>query len=638
MDVRTPDTRVFCFGVFELDDGSGELRRHGLKVRLPDQSFQVLKLLLGRPGEVVSRDDLRQALWRSDTFVDFEVGLNSAVRKLRQALDDSAENPKFVETVRRRGYRFVGSMTARSTGAPIPSHPPVEEPSLPGTVADPERVTPLYPATVSSVRRFPLSTKGAAAVLLLVLAAGAAASYVVGRFIEKRSIGSLVVLPFENLTGDPGHDSLVVSMTDAVTTHLSQGGGLHVLSSRSARQFRQTGKSIEDMANELNVDGVVEATVARTGTRVRITVKLVRAASSRNIWADFYEGEVGEMLMLQRQISSDIAVAAGRPRPSSPRRTLTIAPAAYDAYVKGLTAKGLGRAPGFRRAVGYFEDAVKIQPDFAEAHAELAIVQVQFLFGGPYSPHEVIPKAEAAARKALQLDDTLEPALRALGQILNLYYWRWEDGDRMLARAAGTSGGDSLAAINGLIRRGRVEEALGAAERARTLDPRSVNAQIAVGTASGAAGHYERALDELRRALAMSPGLDRVNFQLGVTLLAMGRVNDAIPELTTAARPATGHNSRMEAYLGYAYALAGRVEDARAVLQELDVHRRDQYVSWYGIALIHDALGERAPALAAVQRAFEDRAVEFGQMIQYPAFKSIATEPAYLSIIRTVGR
>lgn len=637
METRTPGTRVFCFGVFELDGGSGELRRHGLKIRLPDQSFQVLTLLLARPGQVVSRDELRQALWRSDTFVGFEVGLNSAVRKLREALDDSAENPKFVETVRRRGYRFVGSVTASSDGPLVPSQPPVEEPLSPATVAEPQELTPPHPAA-SRVRRLSLRARGAAAALVLVLAAGGGAWYTVDRFTATPPIGSLAVLPFENLTGDPGQDALVVSMTDAVTAHLSQGAGLKVLSSRSARQYRQADKSIGEMANELNVDAVVEATVARSGTRVRITVNLVSGATNRNVWADFYEGDVGEMLTLQRQISSDIAAAAGQPRPASTRRTRTIDPAAYDAYVKGLTAKGLGRAAAFRRAVAYFEDAVAIQPDFGEAHAELAISQLQFLFGGPYSPHQVIPKAEAAARTALQLDDTLEPAQRALGQILNLYYWRWEDGDRMLARAAVSGGGESPALINTLIRRGRFEDALAAAERARSLDPLSVNAQIAVGTASGAAGHYDRALDELRRALAMSPGLDRVNFHLGLTLIAMGRVNDAIPELTTAARPPTGHSSRVEAYLGYAYALSGRTQDARAVLQELEVHRRDQYVSWYGVGLIHDALGEKGPALAAVQRAFEDRAVEFGLMIQYPSFKSIATEPAFLSIVRAVGR
>ena len=290
--------------------------------------------------------------------------------------------------------------------------------------------------------------------------------------------------------------------------------------------------------------------------------------------------------------------------------------------------------------MAYLEEAIDIQPDFAEAHAELAIVQVQFLYGGPYSPHQVIPKAEAAARKALRLDDNLPNAHRALGQILNLYYWRWEEGDKELERATATGGLDDPpeAVSASLRRRGRYQEAIAAAERGRKFDPLSVQAQIAVGNSYRAAGQYERALSEYGRALEMSPANNRVQFQTGVTLVVMGRPADAIRELEIAARQATGHNSRMEAYLGYAYAAAGRARDARGVLKELEAHRQDQYVSWYGIALIHDALGEKAPALAALQRAFEDRAVEFALHDEYAPFKTIASEPAFQAIMRQVGR
>ena len=343
------------------------------------------------------------------------------------------------------------------------------------------------------------------------------------------------------------------------------------------------------------------------------------------------------MFTLQQQIASDVAVAAGRRRPTAPRAQ-TINPKAYEAYLNGLSARGVQRHEGFRRAVGYLEEAVAIQPDFAAAYAELAMVQVQFLFGGPYSPHQIIPKAEAAARKALQLDDNLPKAHRALGQILNLYYWRWEEGDKALERATILGDAPPSAISNSLIRRGRFQEAIAAAEHGRKLDPLSVNAQVTVGTACRAAGEYDRAIRELRRALEMSPPNNWVQFEIGVTLVAMGRPADAIRELEIAARPAQGHNSRVEAYLGYAYAAAGRAEDARQVLKELEAHRQDQYVSWFGIGLIHDALGEKAPALAAVQRAFEDHAVELGQVNVYPPFKTIASEPAFQAIMRQVGR
>jgi TolB-like protein/DNA-binding winged helix-turn-helix (wHTH) protein/tetratricopeptide (TPR) repeat protein len=641
MTIRTPGATVFRFGVFELDTQSGELRRHGLKIRLPEQSFQILRALLMRSGEVVTRDELRKLLWTAETFVDFEVGLNSAVRKLREALDDAADNPRFVETLPRRGYRFVADVTAPAADSSRLSEESPQQPSLPVPVSKPVEppAAPSAPPSLTVPRARSLRWR-AAVLIVVMMAAGAWYKRVGLPGPATDPIQSIVVLPFENLTGNPAQDYFADSVTDAVTAHLAQIDGLDVISRTSARQYKQTVKSLPQIRTELNnVEGVVEGTLQRSGEKVRITVKLIRAETDRTLLAQIYDGDVSGMFTLHQQIASDLAVAAGRPRPS-PVRAPTINSKAYDAYVNGLSARGLQRHEGFRRAVGYLEEAIAIQPDFAEAYAELSMVQVQFLYGGPYSPHQVIPKAEAAARKALQLDDNLPKAHRALGQILNLYYWRWDEGDKELERATAIGGLDDPpeAVSASLRRRGRYQEAIVAAERGRILDPLSVQAQLAVGNSYRAAGQYERARSEYDRALEMSPANNRVQFQIGVTLVAMGRPADAIPQLEIAARQATGHNSRMEAYLGYAYAAAGRARDARDVLKELEAHRQDQYVSWYGIALIHDALGERAPALAALQRAFEDRAVEFGLHDQYASFKTIASEPAFQAVILQVGR
>jgi len=646
MNLRTPDAHVFRFGIFELDAQSGELRRHGLKIRLPDQSFQILRALLKRPGELVTRDELRQLLWTAETFVDFEVGLNSAVRKLREALGDSADQPRFVETVPRRGYRFVGPVAEPSVDrvATTAADRPVEQGSVPPSELAAASLTESPPASEAASRlQRPARWRTAALFFVLVVGIGGIA-YSRGLLSIPRPstsvepIRSLVVLPFENLMGDPAQDYFADSVTDAVTAHLAQIEGLDVISRTSARQYKQTTKTLAQIRTELNdVEGVVEGTLQRSGDKVRITVKLIRAETDRALQGKIYDGELSGMFSLHQLIASDLAAAAGRPRPS-PARTPTINVKAYDAYIKGLNARGLQRHEGFRRAVVYLEEAVALQPDFAEAYAELAMVQVQFLYGGPYSPHEVIPKAEAAARKALQLNDNLPNAHRALGQILNLYYWRWEEGDKELERAASIGGLDPTEAVSAsLRRRRRYQEAIVSAERGRKFDPLSVQAQIAVGNSYRSAGQYERALSEYARALEMSPANNRAQFQMGVNLVAMGRPADAIRELEIAARQATGHNSRMEAYLGYAYAAAGRARDARGVLKELEAHRQDQYVSWYGIALIHDALGEKAQALAAVQRAFEDRAVEFALHDQYAPFKTIASDPAFQAVIRKVG-
>jgi DNA-binding winged helix-turn-helix (wHTH) protein/Tfp pilus assembly protein PilF len=518
----TPAPHLLRFGVFELDTDSGELRRHGMKIRLPDQAFHILKTLLDRPGEVVTRDELRRVLWTSDTFVDFEVGLNSAVRKLREALDDAADNPRFVETLPRRGYRFVAPVTAPEALRSMSDPAEQASDAASGALGEPAAATALEPPAAVPPR-FRAAATVAGGVLVLTLAAATSVVY------QREGLTSL-----------------------------------------------------------------------RPGA----------------------------------------AVAAGQPRRGGAHTQRVINPKAYDAYVKGLTARGLQRHEGFRRAVAYFEEAVAIQPDFAEAYAALALVQTQFLFGGPFSPHEAIPKAEAAARQALELDATLAQAHWALGQILGLYHWRWQDSAEALQRAVELQGGrdEVTAAVSeSLIRNGQFGEALAMAERGRRLDPYSLNAQVAVGTAYRAVGQHDRAVSELRRALAMSPGNTRVQFQLGVTFVAMDRLDDAIRELEAAARPAQGHSSRIEAYLGYAYAAAGRTHDAREMLKELESHRREQYVSSFGIALIHDALGEKEPAVAALQRAFADRAVEFAQMAQYPPFKTMASEPRYQEVTRQVG-
>jgi TolB-like protein/DNA-binding winged helix-turn-helix (wHTH) protein len=607
------------FGVFELDLASGELRRHGLKVRLPDQSFQILKLLLGRAGEVVTREELRNALWTADTFVDFEVGLNSAVRKLRESLDDSADNPRFIETVPRRGYRFIASVAV-----PAETVPSVSIETVP----------------VAPIRTHRLGWKATAVLCLGIVCVLAALYY---RPRPETAIQSLVVLPFENLTGDAGQDYFADSVTDAVTAHLSQAG-LDVISRTSARQYKQTTKRVAQIASELNgIQGVVEGTLQKSGNRVHITVKLIRAATDRSSWSGTYDDDVRQMLALQRRIASDVAVAAGRPALAA-ARTQAIDPQAYDAYIAGISAQGLQRFEGFQRAVAYYEEAIRIQPDFADAHAALAVAQLQFLFDGPLSPHQAIPKGEAAARRAIQLDDTVWRAHMALGQFLILYHWRAEEGYKELERAAALQGAgreDMTGATSSSLRRqGKFAEAIAAAESARKLDPLSLNAQMAVGTAYRAAGQYDRAIGELRRAVAMSPTRQRNHFQLGVTFVSMGRYADGIPELEMSAYTGSGHITRHEAYLGYAYAVAGRTREARAVLKDLEEHRREHYVSSFGIALIHDALGEQQPALVALRRAREDRAVELAMSLvrdQYPPFKTIAAEPEYIALMRQVG-
>ena len=622
MEASTATARVLRFGIFELDTQSGELRRHGQKIRLPDQSFQILRLLLDRSGEVVTREELRKHLWTSETFVDFDVGLNSAIRKLREALDDSAENPRFVETLPRRGYRFIASVQSATTE------------QMPEPVAG---ATPRASARPRWI---------AGGLVLAVTIATLVVAYERGWWEGVRAgsaavpIRSLAVLPFENLTGDPAQDYFVDGMTDALTTDLAQIGGLQVISRTSAMQYQRAKKPLPAIGHELNVDALLQGAVVRSGQHVRITAQLIHAATDRHVWAQSFESELSDVLALQQQMARTIAAAIqGRLEPPSSARAERLDPQAYESYLKGLAVGGRQNYDGHRQAVAYFEDAVARQPAFALAYAAMAQAQLQFLYGGPLSPRETIPKAEAAARRALQLDDTLAQAHRSLGAILHNFYWRWEDGDKEFARARelSASSSESLpAAAAALIRSGRFEEAIADAERARKLDPLAFNTYMNLAFAYRAAGQYDRAIAEIRRALEIVPEQNRAHFQLGVTFLFMGRSNDAIGELETAVKLNQG-NPRLQAYLGYAYAAVGRPLDARRILKELESRARQQYVSSFGISLIHDALGEKEPALAALERAYQDRAVEFAQLAQYPPFKTIASEPRFRVVMRGIG-
>jgi len=488
MEFQHPAAGTFRFGVFELDARSGDLRRHGQKVRLPHQSFQTLLLLLSRPGDVVTRDELRHALWTSETFVDFDVGLNSAIRKLREALDDDAGHPSFIETLPRRGYRFI---------APVDAIAAIELVAPQPTDA---RETGVFVAPLLRRRISPVWI-GGAVVLVGAIALGAL-------YVRSRPAGGRVV--------------------DAV---------------------------------------------------------------------------------------------------------------AYDMYLKGMTANGLQRYDGYRTAVGYFEQAIARQPDFAEAHAALALSQLQFLFGGPLSPRETVPKAEAAARRAIELDPTLPGPHRVLGQTLSLYHWRWEEADAAHARAAAlnTQRRDRSGGEVAMIRNGRIAEAIAAAERGQQRDPLSFAAQVNVATAYRAAGQHDRAIAELRRALEITPGSGRAFFQLGVTYVLMSRFDDAIREFDAAMQALPGRNPRFDAYRAYAYAMTGRPLDARRILQDLEARRVEEYVSSFGIALIYDVLGEKDAALTAIERACDERAVEFAQPRQYPGFSTIASEPRFEAVMQRVG-
>jgi TolB-like protein/DNA-binding winged helix-turn-helix (wHTH) protein len=320
-----PSRTLVRFGVFELDADSRELRKQGLKVRLQDQPFQVLQILLERPGTVVTREELQRRIWTSDTFVDFDRGVYNAIKKLREALGDSAESPRFIETLSRRGYRFIAPVSPNGNTASS-----VEASSI---------VAERAPARTS--RRTLQLSLAAAFGIVIVLAAGIS----VGKIWPRFSVGttpqirSIAVLPLQNLSANPAQEYFSDGMTDALITDLAQIGSLKVISRTSSLQYKQTKKSLPEIARELGVDGIVEGTVQRSGDRVRITAQLIHGPSDKHVWANSFEGDMGDVFTLEREVTQEIArqiqAKLGNPGQVTPEQPRPTNPKAFEAYLQG---------------------------------------------------------------------------------------------------------------------------------------------------------------------------------------------------------------------------------------------------------------------------------------------------------------
>jgi len=649
------------FGTFELDLQSGELRKQGRKIRLAEQPFHVLRVLLQNPGQLVTREELKRELWSDDTFVDFDVGLNGAIRKLRDALGDSADNPIFVETVPRHGYRFIAPFIGRRERAdrqPFPPPAPLAASVAPdserGKIAEAAteaKLVDLEAVEAPHVRLDGPVLQGRRAIqvaspswlavtVVIAIGTGAIAGVLwVRNSIAGTRIKSVVVLPFDNLTGDASQDYIVDGITDELTTDLANIASIDVISRQSAKQYKHSPKRIPVIGRELGVNAVVQGTIAESGHHVKVTAQLVKVATDRVVWAHSYEDELSDVIALQEQIARAIAAAVGeRVAPEEMARTpRSVDPGSYEAYLKGMALRRQENYESYQTAIKYFESAIAKQPDFAAAYAAMGLAHLQFLYTGYLPPVEVIPKADAATRKAIELDAGLADAHRTLGLILQNFYWDWSAASTEFARAQDLAHGRARIGVSPLLLSGRVREAIEEAERLRQLDPLSFNACMDLGAAYRAGGQYDRAISEFRRGLELAP-MPRGSFQLGLTFILMDRLNDAIRELESAVT-FSRRNPRFTPYLAYAYARAGRSLDAEKMLGELQSLAERRYVSSFGRALVYDALGQKEAALAALERAYSDHAVEFAQLAYAPVkFKTIANEPRFQAIMRQFER
>lgn len=621
-------SRKARFGAFEIDLRTGELRKHGIKIKLQDQPFQVLQLLLESHGEIVTREELRSKLWPENTFVDFDVGLNTAIKRLREALGDSAESSHYVETLPRKGYRFIAAVES------------IEEvrAGLPGANDQSRKA-------LATSRRWKIWSSGILVALIAALLLYFSLGELRQRFHPRPvAIQSIAVLPLENLSGDPTQDYFVDGMTDALTTDLGKISHLRVISRTSAMRYKGTKESLQQIARELEVDGLVEGSVARSGDRVRITANLVQVAPEKHLWADSFEGNIRDVFDLQDDASRAIADAIQIKLSPQEQARLTnshaVDPQAYDAYLQGQFFAERGLGPGERnKPTEYFEQAIKGDPAWALPYAELARMDTIEGSNRPL-PNENCARAKDAVLEALKRDSESPEAHTVLADVDYFCEWNWADAEREVTRAIEIN--SNLAQAHSsrgryLLTMGRTDEMLEETRRAVELDPLSFRIRWDRWTALYMVGRNDEALEQCRKIQELNSSLDLGYLYCGDVYIQQGSLTQAVQAYEKSVSLTAGSNPRAIAHLAYAYGLAGRRNDARKLLANLNNISKQHPVHPDLFALVYVGLGQKETAIDWLEKAYQVRSRDLLDIRYDPQFAGLRTDPRFIDLIRRIG-
>jgi TolB-like protein/Tfp pilus assembly protein PilF len=575
-------TPRFRFGNFEFDPASGELFRQGHKIRFQSQLSRVLAMLVERPGEVVSREQLQKTIWPDGTFVDFDRGLNKAINGLRACLRDSASKPRIIETLPRKGYRFIASVET-------------------------------------------------------------AAIFVSGARLEPgvaMRIESLAVLPLANQSGDPAEEYFADGMTEELISAISRIQSLRVISRTSVMRYKGTRKYLPAIARELHVDAVVEGSVARSGSKVRITAQLIYAPEDRHLWSGRYERELRDVLQLQAEIAENIAgqinkvidpgKKAGRPRP--------IHAQAYEAFLRGNFFRDKMTPSDLHKSIEFFSQAIDLDPAYAQAYADLS--QSYFFLGvfGMATPGDTFPKAKAAALRALELDETVTAAHNALASVHILYDWDWAKAEAECLQAIQLSPGDPVARVHMadfMSIQGRHDEAVAEFRRALALAPISRVFIAHFGLILYRARRYDEAIEQCRKALEVDENYANALWFLALSLEQTGQLAESIAALEKAVNVSTG-GAHYLALLGRAYALAGNRERTVEILNELEALATKRYISPFDFALLYLGLGDRTSAFRFLLEAHSQRVFRLIELTM-PMFDDLRGDARWETLVGRMG-
>jgi TolB-like protein/DNA-binding winged helix-turn-helix (wHTH) protein/tetratricopeptide (TPR) repeat protein len=613
--------QAFKFGEFHLDVANKVLLRNGIPVGLTPKVFDTLLLLVEHQGQLVEKEEFAQRLWPG-TFVE-DAALAENISRLRRALGEN-DGGSWIITVPKRGYRFAPDVRkAPATGA----------------------LSPIVLPGLTQGSRLWLKLGLSAAVVLLV---GGSYLYLSrsNRF-KATPVRSLAVLPLENLSGDPEQEYFADGMTDDLITQLAKLRSVRVISRTSAMRFKGTRQPLREIAQELNVDAIVEGTVMRSAERVRVTAQVVRANPEQHLWAESYDRPLGDVVVLQGELANEISRAIRIQLSPQERTRLTSArpvnAEAYEACLKGRYFWGKRTEATTKKAIEYFQQAIKKEPTYALAYAGLADSYASPALAEALQesvpPTEAFPRAKAAATRALELDDTLAEAHASLATFEFLYDRDWEGSEAEFKRALELNPNYANAHIwyaQSLLWMQRPDEAVDEAHRARDLDPLSLVINANLGLIIGVAHNYDLGIAQCRKTLDMDPNFALAHYRLGQILILKGFNNEAIPELEKAVA-LSGGSPRATAELALAYTQLGNKKQALKLLDDLKQRSKQRYVSAFNLGLIYGALGDKNSALEWLEKANEQRSPSLVLLNLSPAFRSLRSEPRFIELVRSAG-
>jgi len=647
--------KIIRFGPYQLDACAGQLTKRGHRIRLQDQPFRILTLLLEREGELVTREELRKTLWSEETFVDFDHSLNAAVMRLREALGDSSENPRYIETVPKRGYRFIGNAEILPTrnGAALEAEAALADPGDNSHAASQVTgVTQIITSTSGRAPRWAAIRQGILYTALFLTSA-ALVFLIIERHQNKvnasrnndAQIKSVVVLPLENLSGDKNQEYFADGMTDDLIANLAKIRALRVIPRSTAMAYKGTHKPLPQIATELNVDAVVEGTVLRADNRVRITAELVQVATDRPVWAETYTGQIGDVLSLQNQVSSAIADEIRIKLTPEEKEKLTETPAVnpevYENYLKGKYYWNKRSDDSLPKAISYYESATRIDPNYALAFAGLADCYgiIGATIFGELPSREASAKAKTAALRALQLDPSLAEAETSLATTKFNYDWDWMAAEDGFKRAINMNPNYATAYQRYslyLSAVGRAQESLARVEKARELDPLSTSINFSVGWRYYMARQYDHAIEQLQTTLNLDPTYDVPYIILGQAYEQKGDYVHAIAALRKGAEM-SHYSPAMTAPLAHAYAVAGNKAAAEKLLAQVLGVARKQYVSPYYLAIIYEGLGRNEEAMDYLEKGFDDHSNGMVFLKVEPQLDALRINPRFIELQRKMN-